>query len=219
MDNLKPSQPLSDTGEAIVNWQQKKSARTRQAILEAAADCLVEKGYSGLTTVEIIGRAEVSRGAMHHHFSNRAELLSGLIDHVLRRRLERYLSDYISQIEGIHRADAVAVATEVHWASLTTPEFTAFLELLMAARTDQQLADLLIPATRTFEKTWMDEMKRAMPMVADQPEAMLLANDLASAMHLGLLLNSPFTENDGRKTAVRNRLTRLIESLYREQDL
>ena len=216
-DQSSPS-TLAESDEPQVRWQQQKAARTRLTILEAAAECLIEKGYSGLTTVEIIARAKVSRGAMHHHFSNRAELLSGLIDFILHRRLERFLADYIAQIEGSHRADAVAVATEVHWTSLKTPEFTAYLELLMAARTDAQLADLLIPATRAFETEWMNEMKRAMPQVSDQPEAMLLANDLASAMHLGLLLNSPFIENEGRKTAVKNRLIRLIESLYREDE-
>lgn len=216
-DQSSPS-TLAESDEPQVRWQQQKAARTRLTILEAAAECLIEKGYSGLTTVEIIARAKVSRGAMHHHFSNRAELLSGLIDFILHRRLERFLADYIAQIEGSHRADAVAVATEVHWTSLKTPEFTAYLELLMAARTDAQLADLLIPATRAFETEWMNEMKRAMPQVSDQPEAMLLANDLASSMHLGLLLNSPFIENEGRKTAVKNRLIRLIESLYREDE-
>lgn len=207
---------LDETGKPAQRWQQQKAARTRQAILEAASQCLIERGYSGLTTVEIIERAKVSRGAMHHHFTNRAELLSGLIDYVLHRRLERFLADYIAQIQGSHRSDAVAVATEVHWNSLKAPEFTAFLELMMAARTDQQMADLLIPATKAFENEWMAEMKRAMPQQAGYPEAMLLANDLASAMHLGLLLNSPFMDSDGRKTAVRNRLTRLIESLYEE---
>lgn len=210
------SQSPDGTGKPAQRWQQQKAARTRQAILEAASQCLIERGYSGLTTVEIIERAKVSRGAMHHHFTNRAELLSGLIDYVLHRRLERFLADYLAQIHGIHRSDAVAVATEVHWNSLKAPEFTAFLELMMAARTDQQLADLLIPATKAFENEWMSEMKRAMPQQASYPGAMLLANDLAAAMHLGLLLNSPFIDNDGRKTAVRNRLTRLIEALYDE---
>lgn len=218
MADHSPPSTLADTDEPQVRWQQQKAARTRQAILEAATECLIDKGYSGLTTVEIIARSKVSRGAMHHHFSNRAELLSALIDFILHRRLERFLADYIAQIEGSHRSDAVAVATEVHWTSLKTPEFTAYLELLMAARTDSQLADLLIPATRAFETEWMNEMKRAMPQVSGQPEAMLLANDLAASMHLGLLLNSPFIENEGRKTAVKNRLIRLIESLYRNGD-
>jgi AcrR family transcriptional regulator len=218
MTKTDPAPTVTEPGKPPQRWQQKKAALTRQGILEAASQCLIEKGYSGLTTVEIIERAKVSRGAMHHHFTNRNELLSGLIDHVLHRRLERFLADYVAQIEGSHRSDAVAVATEVHWNSLKTPEFTAYLELMMAARTDQQLADLLIPATKAFENEWMSEMKRAMPQQSDHPEAMLLANDLAAAMHLGLLLNSPFIDNDGRRTAVRNRLTRLIESLYAEPD-
>lgn len=217
MANAEPPRPMPVNDEPRERWQQKKSTRTRQGILKAAAACLIENGYSNLTTVEIIKRANVSRGAMHHHFSNRAELLSGLIDHVLHVRLERFLADYLAQIEGVHRTDAVAVAMEVHWASLKSAEFTAYLELLIAARTDQQLADLLIPATRAFDAEWMDEMKRAMPQLAGQPDVMQLANDLAAAMHLGLLLNSPFISNDGRTTAVRNRLTRLIEFLYSDQ--
>ena len=173
-------------------WQQRKAAMTREVILDAATDCLVEGGYASLTTVEVIKRANVSRGAMHHHFANRSELLEALIDHVLHKRLNRFLSGYLGTIEDSDPAKAIEVAIEVHWHSVQTPEYTAYLELMMAARTDSELADLLIPATTAFEREWMGEMEKAMPQWTGAPEGMMLANDLAASLHLGLLVNRPY---------------------------
>ena len=69
-------------GLAEPRWQQRKAAMTRENIMQAAIDCLVECGYAGLTTSEIVRRANISRGAMHHHFANRTELVAALIDFV-----------------------------------------------------------------------------------------------------------------------------------------
>lgn len=201
--------------DTSLRWQQRKAAMTRDIILDAATDCLVEDGYASLTTVEIIKRAKVSRGAMHHHFANRAELLSALIDHVLHKRLERFLSDYLAQLQESDPARAIEVATEVHWQSLLTPEFTAYLELLMAARTDRELSDLLVPATHAFEREWMSEMERAIPQWTGAPEAMLLANDLAASLHLGLLINRPFFADEDRQQIVRAKLVEVVKDLYR----
>lgn len=196
-------------------WQQRKAAMTREVILDAATDCLVEDGYSSLTTVEVIKRAKVSRGAMHHHFANRSELLEALIDHVLHKRLERFLSEYLSTIEDSDPAKAIEVAIEVHWHSVQTPEYTAYLELMMAARTDSELAGLLIPATNVFEREWMGEMEKAMPQWTGAPEGMMLANDLAASLHLGLLVNRPYFADKERRRAVRDKLVDLVKDVYR----
>ena len=49
-------------------WQQRKSAQTRVAILEAAIDCLAKHGYARTTTQLIAQVAEISRGAMLEDF-------------------------------------------------------------------------------------------------------------------------------------------------------
>ncbi|MBX9885410.1 MAG: TetR/AcrR family transcriptional regulator [Novosphingobium sp.] len=45
-------------------WQQQKRARTRLRIIEAAIDCRVGGGYSGLTAQAVAERTGVSRGAV-----------------------------------------------------------------------------------------------------------------------------------------------------------
>ncbi|SMQ63684.1 transcriptional regulator, TetR family [Altererythrobacter xiamenensis] len=196
-------------------WQQRKAAMTREVILDAATDCLVEDGYAALTTVEVINRAGVSRGAMHHHFANRSELLAALIDHVLHKRLERFLSEYLSTIEDSDPARAIEVATDVHWHSVQTPEYAAYLELLMAARTDAELQAILVPATNAFEREWMSEMEKALPQWMGAPKEMLLANDLAASLHLGLLINRPYFADKERRRAVRDKLVDLVKEVYR----
>lgn len=195
-------------------WQQRKAAATRKLILDAAVRCLVEGGYARLTTVEVLNKVNVSRGAMHHHFPARADLVVALIDHVLHQRLERFLSDYLSALRDSDPAHAIEVATEVHWQSLKTPEFAAYLELVIAARTDAELSALLVPATREFERTWLAEVEKALPHWAGASAQMLLANDVAAAMHLGLLINTPFIEEDARTEAVRAALVELVKTIF-----
>lgn len=206
---------MQELGEPV-RWQQRKSALTRESILSAAVDCLVEQGYAGLTTIEVAKRAGVSRGAMHHHFANRSELVSALIDHVLHRRLEFFLGEYIGSLKSAEPLDAIAQATQLHWQSVLTPEYTAYLELAMASRTDRDLADLLVPATRAFDKEWAEEMERAFPQWEARREAMQLASDLAAAVHLGLLVNRPFMGDPERRAAVRERLVQVVETIFRE---
>ncbi len=202
-------------GETVQRWQQQKAAMTREAILQASVKILVEKGYTGLTTVQITNAAEVSRGALHHHFANRSELMRSLIDHILHRRLQTFLSEYVSKLERSDPSAFIGVAAKAHWESLLTDEYTAFLELTMAARTDKEVADLLIPATLNFDQQWMIEMHRALPQWEGKSEAIELANDFASALHVGLLINRPFMGQQVRRQAVRNKLVEVIMAIYK----
>lgn len=197
-------------------WQQRKSALTRDAILQAAVDCLVDQGYAGLTTIEVTKRAGISRGAMHHHFANRTELVAALIDYVLHKRLEFFLSEYVTSLKSLDAPEALALGTEINWQSMLRPEFTAYLELAMAARTDTALADILVPATKAFDREWSEEMERTYPQWAVDHQAMHLASDIVIAVHVGLLINRPFMEGTGRRKQVQERLVQLVEAMYRD---
>ncbi len=216
MKRLVPPSETTD-GDGEMRWQQRKSAMTRESILKAATECLVELGYSGLTTIEVTKRAAISRGAMHHHFANRAELVAALIDFVLHRRLEFFLGEYLASLRDAEPSEAIRLATEMHWQSVLTPEYSAYLELAMAARTDAELADLLVPATKAFDKEWMDEMEKAFPQWDGRHEALHLASDFAAALHLGLLMNRPFLGDPERRSAVRQKLIAVVEQIYAEQ--
>ncbi|MBV2354056.1 TetR/AcrR family transcriptional regulator [Streptomyces sp. J2-1] len=60
--------------------KQARAARTRQLLLEAAAESFVQHGYTGASLPVISGRAGVSAGALHFHFPSKADLAAAVED-------------------------------------------------------------------------------------------------------------------------------------------
>ncbi len=192
--------------------QERKSAGMRTVILEATVDCLVAHGYAGLSTQKVLALAKVSRGAMHHHFATKLQLVAATIEYTFYRRMQRFLED-MDAVAADGR-DPVIAAAELHWQSVQTREYAAYLELAVAARTDAELARYFLPAARRYDRVWAQEMIRAFPVWANRVDKLLLANDFAVAAHMGLLLSKPVFQNDDRLGEVRRLIARVIGELH-----
>ncbi len=55
---------------------------TRAALLEVAAEEFAARGYEGASLSEIIGKAEVSKGGLYHHFASKQALAYAVFDEV-----------------------------------------------------------------------------------------------------------------------------------------
>lgn len=60
---------------------QKRSAHSREAILDAAASLVHEQGASSLTLDATCARAGMSKGGLLYHFRSKEDLLLALVDH------------------------------------------------------------------------------------------------------------------------------------------
>lgn len=121
--------------------QQERTAATRARVLDATMASLVADGYAATTISRVQDRAGVARGTLLHHFPTRAVLLASVVEDVAARRL-RVLEDRPRTTGGW---DA---AVDLVWGDLQSPVFLAVLELWVAARTDDDLRDALVPVER-----------------------------------------------------------------------
>ena len=55
-------------------------AETRERIMAATKDALIEKGFSGLTMSDIAARSNTSTSLLHYHFDTKEELLIAFLD-------------------------------------------------------------------------------------------------------------------------------------------
>lgn len=67
---------------------------SREAIMHAARDLFVNKGYQHVSMRQIAQKLKISHGAIYYHFKNKAELFSALVDdhfHLLDQELDRIM--------------------------------------------------------------------------------------------------------------------------------
>lgn len=82
--------------------------RTRHNLLQVAAQLFQQKGYNGTSLSDILKQAEVSKGALYHHFANKQELLYAVVDELFRDMVFARWGDVIYAEEPIE-----AIATVV----------------------------------------------------------------------------------------------------------
>lgn len=161
------SSPADDAGEKT--WQQTKSERTRVSILDAALECFYKLGYFNTTTESIAREAGVSRGAMLHHFSTRADLITAAVEHINQLRLDTFTREEMRTQEGADHT-RVEEGIDAYWGQLNTRVFAVFHELKVAARTDRDLAKVLAPALKAYNRALAKATEQVFPDLAQSEE-------------------------------------------------
>ena len=203
--------PSKRPAPVSTGWQQRKSAQTRNAILEAAIECLERFGYARTTTQLIAQTARISRGAMLHHYATKQEMIVSLVDYIFHRRLERLAAG----IKGLSEAERVheQAGLEVYWQGLLSREFAAYLELLVASRTDTELAAIFLPRAQRYDATEREDVVKMFPEWQRAHDRYLAAMDFCIATNYGLLLNRDVWEDEARRRNLRRMLAHVVVML------
>ena len=193
-------------------WQQTKSQNTRESILNAAIDCIYEKGYGRTTTERVARKAGVSRGAMLHHFPTRQALISATVHHLNDLRLQAFAAEESRIQEGQHYS-LIEEGIETYWEQLKSPLFTVFQELQILSRTDTELAEVMRPAIEEYDRAWIKAVQNLFPDLAES-RAHGLASLTTQFLLEGLALNRETRSNPRRERLVVDGLKAQLRTLY-----
>jgi AcrR family transcriptional regulator len=190
--------------------QEERRTATREALLSATVDCLVEYGYANTTTTKVVERAGVSRGAQVYHFPTKAKLVAEAFGYIAQLRADEVQRALERLPEGRERRLA---ALDLLWEVHTGPLFAASLELWVAARTDRELREQLLPIERTINARLVAGAQAFFGVEDDEELATRAASALAAIRGLAmasLLLKPPRRGIDAQWKAMREQLAELI---------
>jgi len=127
----------------------------RARLIQATLETILECGYANTSLVAVAARAGVTRGAVHHHYSSRDELIVDAISHQLREASTEIRQFARNAQDGDITLDDFL---EQVWALFSGPFFMITLEHITAARHNQALRQDLTLVTRDFhralDETW-----------------------------------------------------------------
>jgi AcrR family transcriptional regulator len=191
--------------------QAERSAATRTRLLEAAAACLVERGYAGTTTLAVCRRAGVSHGSLLHHYGTRERLLGATLEAVYAKLRARVVDTLAALPQGEPRTAALVDAM---WSAFGAPEFKAVLELWLAAANQPELSWAVWPEARAFDAVNLPLAEGLFPELAasvpDFPVYVSLLFQTLQGMGLVQATLPRTSEGDALRRRVRDRLARVL---------
>ena len=189
-----------------------RRAATRAKIMSAGVKCLAEFGYAATSTPLVARLAKVSRGSLLHQFPTKVDLILAVAQHAWL--IQR---DYVRAQVARHATgrDQFVGGVQAVWNGLQLPEAIALMEIMIAARTDPELAERY-DAWANERDAGVHRTRRRMavgqlgaPEHYEEVDAMA---HLTAAALRGLALESVFI---GRPTDQAQKVLALLEDMRR----
>lgn len=182
----------------VPRTQQQRRDETRRALLDAVVESLIEVGFARTTTLEVQRRADVSRGALLHHFPSKAELLVAAVDHLAEmraRELKQLAGALPGEREGRARTDAVI---GLLWQCFSGSFFQVAMELRTAARTDPELRPVLALGERALRDRIFAQARTLFGKDVSEHPGLERALDLTLQLMIGAAMSSVLHKEDTR---------------------
>ena len=199
--------------------QAEKSEQTRVAVMEAAVRCYIKKGYAKTTVLMISDEAGVTRGAPMHHFGTRLGLVKAAVAYICDKRLAEYqalISETSSRSLGEVTEESMRETVDALWEFFHLPSYVAYQELLMAARTDKELAKIIDPTQAQLNKQIKKIISELFPAWSEMESTQQVLMDLFFFCLQGIAMSNITSRKQVR---VKKLLDHLVQDGMREFEL
>jgi len=151
----------------IRRTQAQRTAATRALVLDAAVAVLVDQGFAGLSSVSVAQRAEVSRGALTHHFPSRSDLLGATVTHLFAGLVQQFKDDFEAASDD--DTGRLERGLQLLWEAFERPSHLAVVELYVLARTDPEVAAQVLPAAAAHRQIIFELARLYFPDLCQDP--------------------------------------------------
>lgn len=184
---------------------------TRSQLLDAAIDGLIEEGYAGITVQGVAERAEVQPDAVTRHFAGHATLIIETMDELVSRLISQLFEPAVAGTDG--ERERWEVLIDHLWDVHSGPLFGAFLELWVAARSDNELHESLSTVFEDHRRRIVEGAIHAFPELVGRPGfGDAVSVGLATLRGLALLAFLPEGDPEAVWPAARECLIDLFET-------
>jgi AcrR family transcriptional regulator len=198
------------------SWQAQKSAMTRASILDATIECFIEPGYNSFTTSDVADAAEISRGAMRHHFLSKNDLIQASVKHLHKRLLEDFTLVVSTVPQNLAGKALIRERLNAYWQHANSDLFQVYQELCMVARTTPELKEILEQSVKDFEYFATKSIISLFKEWGGLSDRLLLAVDTTKFLIEGMALGQIVSNRDARIQRQLDYIVDRIDQIFRE---
>lgn len=190
-----------------------RRASTRSAVLNATIEAIVRYGYVGATSTRIAELSGYTRGAQKHHFKDKAAMVAEALVHLHENLMRQALQEMESASQG-----SVWALLQTLWSSFQDDLFTAATELRVAARIDDELRTVLIPAEQQIGRRIRHFVTQALADARHSPERSAEIGDHVVNVLRGMAMQRALYPNAERELRQLRILDEAVHALLNADD-
>lgn len=191
--------------------KERQSFAARATLVEATMTCLDMFGYSDTSINRIQEAANVSRGAITHHFPTKEDLIVATLDRLLIATLRPSLPSKKADSDRRLAADLHYIARGLS----RSREGRALVEILVAMRTDKHLRDRVSPRLQEWDQMIGKAITSYYEAVSGNEEDLVLIWAIIRSFLRGLILQEPFSSKEATIESMITRLGEIFDPLLR----
>lgn len=163
--------------------QAERSQSTQKRVLDATLDVIMDYGLRDASTVLVCRHANISRGALLHHYPTKEALLQEALRHLLKDEIDS-LMRMVDEVDAgnldVHGFLAVL------WEHFSGRLFMISLEYIVAARTDPAIRKALTTVALEFNWSLDEVWERLMAHSRLEPRERRLALNATTCLMRGM---------------------------------
>jgi AcrR family transcriptional regulator len=162
-------QPRSETSPPAAG-SARKSDRTRERILDAAAEVFSEQGYSARLS-DIAARAGMRAGSLYYHFDSREELVAEILHRGIRRSFDQVRAAVDALPADAPAIERLATAVRAHTLAIVERSAYASAQARIVAQVPASVAAAHQREQRAYGEYWNEMLHGAVAAGDVTPDA------------------------------------------------